>query len=174
MALHTSHKSFAANGIHSRPLAELLLELDGERHLSEGDRQDVIEKSATLSHVRAFCALLTFTDHPLETLPLERASCHRPRCSAGNPLTCPGYGREGTSTTREYPLVQVSDIRRLVFEGLGQHRCEPSTNLDTQLQPCSLPNLRTTLCGSSIWRRPATSTRPRRVRSEVVPRSGDS
>lgn len=57
IALHTSHKAFAANGIHSRPLAELLLELDGERYLSESDRQDVIEKSVTLSHVGVFCVL---------------------------------------------------------------------------------------------------------------------
>jgi hypothetical protein len=77
VALHNSHKAFAANGIHSRPLAELLLELDGERYLSESDRQDVIEKSATLSHVRVFCLILTFADLLSETLPLERASCRR-------------------------------------------------------------------------------------------------
>lgn len=53
VALHTSHKAFAANGIHSRPLAELLLELDGERYLGESDRQDVIEKSEMLSQVSA-------------------------------------------------------------------------------------------------------------------------
>lgn len=57
-ALHTSHKAFAEDGIHSRPLAELLLELDGENYLSESDRQDVIEKSATLSQVRVSIAPL--------------------------------------------------------------------------------------------------------------------
>ena len=54
-ALYTAHQTFAANGIHSRPLAELLLELDGERYLSASDRQDVIEKSVALSQVRGFC-----------------------------------------------------------------------------------------------------------------------
>jgi len=53
-ALYTAHQTFAANGIHSRPLAELLLELDNERYLSPSDRQDVIEKSVALSQVRAF------------------------------------------------------------------------------------------------------------------------
>ena len=61
MALHTSHKIFAANGIHSRPLAELLLELDSERYLNTSDREDVIEKSATLSQVRVFL----FSQSPL-------------------------------------------------------------------------------------------------------------
>jgi hypothetical protein len=160
-ALHTSHKSFAANGIHSRPLAELLLELDGELYLSESDRQDVIEKSMTLSHVRVFSILLISTDHPSETLSLKRAGCRCSGCPTGNPLTCPGHGREGAGTAREYSLVQISNVRRVVFEGLGQHRREPSTNLNAQLQPCGLQDLRTTLCGPSIWCRPATSTRPR-------------
>ena len=53
-ALHTAHQTFAANGIHSRPLAELLLELDGERYLSPGDRENVIEESAALSQVRVY------------------------------------------------------------------------------------------------------------------------
>jgi len=53
-ALHTTHQTFVVNGIHSRPLAELLLELDGERHLSASDRQDVVEKSIALSQVRGF------------------------------------------------------------------------------------------------------------------------
>lgn len=100
VALHTSHKTFAANGIHSRPLAELLLEMDGERYLSESDRQDVIEKSATLSHVRVFRLLLTLTNHPSETLPLKRASCRGSGCSTGNTLTCTGRGREGARAAR--------------------------------------------------------------------------
>jgi len=53
-ALHTAHQTFAANGIHSRPLAELLLELDCERYLSANDRQDVMEESLALSQVRNF------------------------------------------------------------------------------------------------------------------------
>lgn len=59
-ALYTAHQAFAANGIHSRPLAELLLELDSERYLSESDRQDVIEKSMALSQVRVFWITLRF------------------------------------------------------------------------------------------------------------------
>lgn len=90
MALHTSHKTFAAKGIHSRPLAELLLELDGERYLNETERQDVIEKSATLSQVRVLRVLLIFANHLSETLPLERASCRRSRSSTGSTFTCPG------------------------------------------------------------------------------------
>lgn len=74
-ALHTSHKRFAANGIHSRPLAEFLLELDGERYLSEVDRQDVIEKSVMLSQVRVFHFLPDLTNGPAEALSLERAGC---------------------------------------------------------------------------------------------------
>ena len=62
-ALYTAHQTFAANGIHSRPLAEFLLELDGERYLSASDRQDVIEKSVALSQVRGF-----HLPHPLITL----------------------------------------------------------------------------------------------------------
>ena len=79
-ALYTAHQTFAANGIHSRPLAELLLELDGERYLSASDRQDVIEKSVALSQVRGFRVPHPPipTDNPSETLPLERASRHRP------------------------------------------------------------------------------------------------
>ena len=53
-ALYVAHQTFAENGIHSRPLAELLLELDNERFLSPSDRQDVIEKSEALSQVRIF------------------------------------------------------------------------------------------------------------------------
>jgi len=77
-ALHAAHQAFAANGIHSRPLAELLLELDSERYLSASDRQDVIEKSVALSQVRGFYVPLIHTDHFSETLSLERASSYRP------------------------------------------------------------------------------------------------
>ena len=77
-ALHATHQAFAANGIHSRPLAELLLELDGERYLSASDRQDVIEKSVALSQVRGFYVPPIHTDHFSDTLPLERASRYRP------------------------------------------------------------------------------------------------
>lgn len=77
-ALHAAHQAFAANGIHSRPLAELLLELDGERYLSLSDRQDVIEKSAALSQVRGFYVPPAPTDHFSEALPHERASRHCP------------------------------------------------------------------------------------------------
>ena len=70
-ALYTAHQSFAANGIHSRPLAKLLLELDGERYLSASDRQDVMEKSAALSQVRGSYVPSIPIDHPSETLPLE-------------------------------------------------------------------------------------------------------
>jgi len=77
-ALHAAYQAFAANGIHSRPLAELLLELDGERYLSLSDRQDVIEKSAALSQVRGFYVPPAPTDRFSETLPPERASRHRP------------------------------------------------------------------------------------------------
>lgn len=73
-ALYTAHQTFATNGIHSRPLAELLLELDNERYLSTSDRQDVVEESAALSQVRVFWAPLISTNHPSETLPLERTS----------------------------------------------------------------------------------------------------
>jgi len=76
-ALYTTHQTFAANGIHSRPLAELLLELDCERYLSASDRQDVIEKSLALSQVHISWAPSIPTDHPSETLPLERASRRR-------------------------------------------------------------------------------------------------
>jgi hypothetical protein len=77
-ALYAAHQAFAANGIHSRPLAELLLELDGERYLSASDRQDVMEKSAALSQVCGFYVPPILTDHFSETLPLERASRHCP------------------------------------------------------------------------------------------------
>ena len=77
-ALYTAHRTFAENGIHSRPLAELLLELDNERSLSPSDRQDVIEKSEALSQVRIFQAPAISTDHPSETLPVERATRPRP------------------------------------------------------------------------------------------------
>lgn len=87
VALHTSHKTFAANGIHSRPLAELLLELDGERYLSESDRQDVIEKSAMLSQVSAPRILSIPVDHLAETLSPERASCCRSGRVTGYLLT---------------------------------------------------------------------------------------
>lgn len=50
-ALYTAHQTFATNGIHSRPLAELLLELDSELYLSASEREDVIEKSVALSQV---------------------------------------------------------------------------------------------------------------------------
>ena len=77
-ALYTAHRTFAENGIHSRPLAELLLELDNERSLSPSDRQDVIEKSEALSQVRIFQAPAISTDHPSATLPVERATRPRP------------------------------------------------------------------------------------------------
>lgn len=77
-ALHAAHQTFAANGIHSRPLAELLLELDSERYLSASDRQDVIEKSAALSQVHGLYVPPIPVDHFLETLPLKRASRHCP------------------------------------------------------------------------------------------------
>ena len=77
-ALYTAHQTFAENGIHSRPLAELLLELDNERTLSPSNRQDVIEKSEALSQVRIFRAPQISTDYPSETLPAKRASRPRP------------------------------------------------------------------------------------------------
>ena len=172
-ALHTAHKTFAVNGIHSRPLAELLLELDGERYLSASDREDVMEKSAALSQVRDSRTSSILADRPSETLPLQRASRHCSRRIARNPLTCPGHGRVGTGAVGKYSLVQVSHIGRVVLEGLGQHRGEPPANLHTQLHSCSLQGLCTTLCGPSVRRRPATSPRPGRSRFGVVPRSGD-
>jgi len=77
-ALYTAHQTFAENGINSRPLAELLLELDNERFLSPNDRQDVIEKSEALSQVRIPQVPPISTDHLSETLPTERASRPRP------------------------------------------------------------------------------------------------
>jgi len=77
-AMHIAHQTFAANGIHSRPLAELLLELDDENYLSPSDRQDVIEKSAALAQVCVSWAPSISADHLSETLPLERAGR---RCS---------------------------------------------------------------------------------------------
>jgi hypothetical protein len=100
-ALHTTHQTFATNGIHSRPLAELLLDMDSERYLNASDREDVIDKSVALAQVRVFYIPPTLADRPLETLPLKRASCRRSRCFARNPPPCPGYGRDGTSTAGE-------------------------------------------------------------------------
>lgn len=137
-ALHVSYKAFAANWIHSRPLAELLFELDGERCLGESDRQEIVEKSATLAQVCTFRVPPASIDHPPETLPFERAGCCRSGSITRNTLTCPRRGRESTGPACEYPLVQVPDVSGVVFQGLGQHHSKPSANLDAQFQSCSL------------------------------------